>query len=251
MSNDNHRTCSIYFLYSSRNIFEIKYIGQTTTSLQKRLSSHIKVSKKSKTKKDCWIQQELNDGFTVSIGLLEENAIWDSSEIEIIKKFKSYDLELVNTLSGGSGSRDYPQELKDKISAISKNLWSDENYRKKQSELKLGVSWSKARRESHNAKTPEEKTESGKKSILKMTKEQITNRSKVASKALWEQKRLNGTDKGVHCNSAKLNDTLVYEMRVKHKSGISFAEIARQYGVSRKGASKAITGETWSHVKFP
>ena len=49
MSNDNHRTCSIYFLYSSRNIFEIKYIGQTTTSLQKRLSSHIKVSKRLKS----------------------------------------------------------------------------------------------------------------------------------------------------------------------------------------------------------
>jgi len=250
MPTDNHRITTIYGLYSTSNKDEIKYIGQTTCTLKRRLSGHIKIAKHLKTKKDIWIYSELSKGFEVKILEIKTNAIWDKTEIEVIADFKSCGSNLVNTLSGGSGSRDYPQELKNKISDTVKQLWNSKEYRENRV-TKKGVTWSQSRRESHNNKTKEQKTESGKKSLLKMTKEQVFNRASIAAKALWEQRRSNGTDRGVNCNGAKLNDILVYEMRVKHKAGMSFVEIAKQYGVSSRGASKAIKGETWAHVAQP
>lgn len=49
---------------------------------------------------------------------------------------------------------------------------------------------------------------------------------------------------------SKLNDDDVRAMRqLRQREGLAYAVIAAQYGVTKRAARLAITGETWSHVK--
>lgn len=55
--------------------------------------------------------------------------------------------------------------------------------------------------------------------------------------------------RGERAHMAKLTDKDVREMRRASSSGEHIVSIAARYGVSRRSADQAVSGETWKHVK--
>lgn len=100
------KTGYIYGLVSSKDEV-IKYIGATKKPLTYRLSGHLYESKnkKSKSNKDLWIQNEVNNGFKINIVELDSVDLIELHKIECnyIKLFKSFGAKLVNSNDGGRG----------------------------------------------------------------------------------------------------------------------------------------------------
>jgi hypothetical protein len=95
---------------------EIKYIGITSRSLNKRLKEHIQKSKFKQTHKDCWIKKLLDKNHIPKIEFLDEVDDYKFWEPYYISLYKSWGFKLVNSTNGG----DYNElsiESKLKISA--------------------------------------------------------------------------------------------------------------------------------------
>lgn len=61
----------------------------------------------------------------------------------------------------------------------------------------------------------------------------------------WERSR---SGEGNPC--CRLTEQMVRKMReIRSETGASYAAIARQFGVSQRGAHAAIRGENWGHIK--
>lgn len=107
---------NIYKIYGLKlkNSNELRYIGYTGNSLEKRLNSHLNNSHRYKSKNACWINKHKNiEG--IDIFLIEDNIskIEDAWEKEIyyISFFKGKGIDLTNTSNGGEGVRgDYLSE---------------------------------------------------------------------------------------------------------------------------------------------
>jgi hypothetical protein len=98
----------VYFLYSTRNKDEIKYIGITSNSFKRRLTRHLWDYKKQNTKKDKWIRREIQDGFNIIIEPIITNLVFSHAltvEINLIKEAREIGLKIVNTSDGGDGYR--------------------------------------------------------------------------------------------------------------------------------------------------
>jgi len=50
---------------------------------------------------------------------------------------------------------------------------------------------------------------------------------------------------------SKLNESLVWDMRIRHVQGERYADIARSIGIRETTCRQAIVGERWAHVPFP
>lgn len=93
----------IYTLSSSRNIEIVRYIGQTITSLNKRLTGHKYKAKVENNHRACWIRKEISEGYEIIINEIDtaNSEDWAEKEIHYIKLFKSFGANLVNTSNGG------------------------------------------------------------------------------------------------------------------------------------------------------
>jgi len=97
----NH--CNIYTL-SDPITNEIRYIGQTTTTLEKRLYYHIIESRTNNiTRKINWIRSLVKKGLEPKIELLDIGN-WSDNEIFWIEQFKACGFNLLNMTSGGDGT---------------------------------------------------------------------------------------------------------------------------------------------------
>lgn len=65
-----------------------------------------------------------------------------------------------------------------------------------------------------------------------------------------DDRKLHGrSNKGTRHGMAVLNDRIVIEMRaIRRHLKWTFKKIGQVYGVNRKTASRAVTGEYWSHI---
>lgn len=104
---------------------ELRYIGQTTVSLERRLKGHIWNStiKRDKTHKSHWVKKIVVSGHKPKIELFEEfdnKKDLDEAEIFWISQFKSLGCRLTNTTEGGEGvlglRRPHTEEEKRKVS---------------------------------------------------------------------------------------------------------------------------------------
>lgn len=86
------------------NSKQIRYIGVTRHSLEKRLNEHLRENK-SKTYKQKWIKSLLNKGLKPCIVLicLTDETNWIETEKFYIKLFKTNGFKLTNTSEGGEG----------------------------------------------------------------------------------------------------------------------------------------------------
>jgi hypothetical protein len=249
MTKSNSRTCIIYGLVSSENGL-IRYVGQTTVNIERRVRQHIKNSLRVKatTHKDAWIKKVIRDGFSIEYTILQENAIWNIDEVKWISKLKSDGFCLVNSTSGGEGSLNAPKELRERISLSVKKIWECPKHREKMRVARSGIPWSRSRRDAFNATPKEELSARGAKGRVNMDKSRRSELSSIAGKVSWDKKRKLGIDRGEHVNSAKLTDSVVMEIRRRKAAGESGPVLADYFGVSQACISKIIIGKTWSHL---
>lgn len=118
MQEPNQRLTKIYYLVSSRNLLNIRYVGKTVMSLNNRLSSH-KSGKCGQYLKN-WLRKELSEGFEIIINLIEEveESRWVEREKFYIAFYKSLGFKLCNLTDGGEGMCGYktPNHVKLKTS---------------------------------------------------------------------------------------------------------------------------------------
>ncbi len=117
--------CTIYCLCDPSNK-EIRYIGQTVNSLNKRMAIHIYYAKKNgNSRLYKWIRYILSQGLVPTIEVLQENAIWNIDEIQWIQAYKVIGYDLVNGTQGGDGTLGHTHQVsvesKNKMSIIAKN----------------------------------------------------------------------------------------------------------------------------------
>lgn len=249
MAAANIRTCTVYGLCSDSDS-SIRYVGQTVVETSSRLRQHIKRSRISKrpVHRDYWIRSVLNCGGSICLVVLQENAVWNDSERLWIEKLKAEGASLTNATAGGEGMLDAPEELKARIRATVKKLWENDEYRQKAAGSRKGVPWSEAQRNARYAVSSEVRSERGRKSRSHLSKERLSEIGSFAAKEAWKKRRENGTDCGVHTNTAKLDDAKVVEIRSRHKNGEQAASLAREFGMSPAGIRKVIYRKTWKHV---
>lgn len=97
----------IYGLVSSEQPDVVRYVGKTTRSLERRLSSHRTAQKSERTRKSYWMNSVYKRGYEVFI--IELCSVTDPTidlsllEKEWIEKYKAMNIDLVNTGWGGGG----------------------------------------------------------------------------------------------------------------------------------------------------
>src|SRR5271157_3269028 len=133
---------TIYGLWSRRDGYKkIRYIGQTTQSLAKRLDSHIHCTKPAKHRHLYhWIRACLDSGFSIEITTLKTNAVWNQSEIDAIACARAFGWDLVNLTIGGEGcSGPRSEEFKRKLSAARIGMKFSESHRQNISRARTGI----------------------------------------------------------------------------------------------------------------
>lgn len=110
----------IYTLSSSEFPENIRYVGQTINTLNKRLIMHKHKSKKETNHRACWIRSVYKNGFEVLINEIDivTEDDWAEKEIYYIKLFKSFGANLVNFSNGGESNmlgKKHSKETKEKM----------------------------------------------------------------------------------------------------------------------------------------
>ena len=105
------KLCTVYGLFDP-DTDELRYIGQTRLSLNRRLKYHRLDAERQAKFRDrmtpvCgWIYDLSIEGKKPKIHPLSENATWDISEILLIADAKSKGVKLLNILRGGQDTLD-------------------------------------------------------------------------------------------------------------------------------------------------
>lgn len=94
----------IYVLIDPRDN-ERRYVGQTTKTLEKRLSDHLRT--KEKNHRGCLMRSFVRDGVTPIIELIETipaGEDWANREMFWIELYRKWGCDLTNTTDGGEGT---------------------------------------------------------------------------------------------------------------------------------------------------
>ncbi len=103
-------TVTVYGLASSED-GKLRYIGQTTGALDRRLIHHRYDAKKLSTiHKSNWIRSVIERGFEIVIFPIECNAPWGTAEQRLIALHRKNGVDLVNTTDGGEGVVGYVRD---------------------------------------------------------------------------------------------------------------------------------------------
>jgi hypothetical protein len=133
---------TIYGLWSPRDGHrKIRYIGQTTQSLAKRLDSHIHCPKPARRRHLYhWIKACRDGGYPIEILALRTNAIWHETEIEAIACARAFGWDLVNIAPGGQGNAGPRTEAFKKIlSEARKGMKFSESHKLNMSRCRIGI----------------------------------------------------------------------------------------------------------------
>lgn len=191
---------------------ELRYIGITFTSLEKRLKFHL--NDKAKNYRTCWIKSLKAQGLKPLIQKLVKDEV-DRKEACRLEKFfikwcKENGYRLINGTSGGDGGYIFTDDVKKKMSASAKGkVLSDETKRKigeasKGRKNMLGKIFSKEHKrkisetlkgrrltEEHRKKISE-----AKKNISSETKKKISESKKGKSVSEEHRKKISEAHKG-------------------------------------------------------
>ena len=120
------------FIYTLSDPFteEVRYVGKTIKTLNRRLSGHIAAAKrKASSYSSCWIKSLLDRGKLPEISLLEmtSNSDWQETERFWISYLRFLGFRLTNITLGGEGFHGKPltKEHKAKISLSMKGMQSN------------------------------------------------------------------------------------------------------------------------------
>lgn len=130
----------IYGLRSSGNR-EIRYIGQTVSSLRVRVSGHIHSIKRANTPVAKWIKREIEYGNKIESFTIIDNAVLHKTEKWVIRIYRWAGERLLNITDGGEGTIGFSHHGRKRPDLAERNRqrtglighkWSDED-KKKQS----------------------------------------------------------------------------------------------------------------------
>lgn len=94
--------CMVYYLCSSKDGLP-RYVGQTTTTLAMRRRRHLAAAASGvKTPVYRWIRACLEAGEQIEIVVIDERAIWDETERQVIAQWRRDGVNLLNVLDGGN-----------------------------------------------------------------------------------------------------------------------------------------------------
>lgn len=91
----DRKMCFVYGLIDGFG--KVRYIGQTKTTLKRRLALHFKSAEKDNSPVCRWIRSTHG----VEIFMIDSNATWDVSEILYIDQYRRAGHELLNVTRGG------------------------------------------------------------------------------------------------------------------------------------------------------
>ena len=122
--------CVVYGLYSSKDDI-LRYIGQTTQPMKKRFSQHLLYSKKKRTAVQKWMNRALEDGFKIYFKVLNGDAVFNDTEVELIAKYLDAGVHLLNHTKGGDGVLGHSPSLetRKKRSESAKRYWGAQTNR--------------------------------------------------------------------------------------------------------------------------
>lgn len=111
---------------------DIKYIGKTIQSLNKRLSSHYSIKDDDLTHRANWIRELKKVNLKPIIKLIEivTDDNWEEREIYWIEYYSKI-FKLTNTDKGGRGSHKTDIDFRLKKSISSKKMWSNPDFKEK------------------------------------------------------------------------------------------------------------------------
>lgn len=66
-----------------------------------------------------------------------------------------------------------------------------------------------------------------------------------------QEQRERRTERGTNHPRSKLNDEMVYRIRVERKGDATYAVLSERFGVSEGNIGFICRGETWEHVPMP
>lgn len=125
-----NRPCIVYGLLDSHD-GEIRYVGQTGMSLDRRLIAHMSESRRqSGSNHKCrWIRSVVRQGREVRIVPLVVGAEWNATEIEVIARMRAQGARLVNATAGGEGVPELSPEVRAKVRAACVKFYSSPEVR--------------------------------------------------------------------------------------------------------------------------
>lgn len=124
---------------------EIRYIGQTKLIPRRRLERHRSTARlKPVVPVHFWIRKVIQSGGYVDLVVLQEDAIWNKDEIELIERYRAQGARLLNVTGGGDGTYGAPQstEERKRKSERAKTWWASRIDRRQ-------PPWTAEQRENH------------------------------------------------------------------------------------------------------
>lgn len=117
----------LIYTLTDPNSLQVRYVGKTTRSLNRRWHEHLRSKNKSHTVS--WIKSLLNKDQRPIIELLDESSqeMWQIDEKYWISQFKSWGFNLTNDKEGGQGGT-HSEETRQKMSKTRKGRkysWGD------------------------------------------------------------------------------------------------------------------------------
>lgn len=199
--------CSVYGLSSSEDDV-VRYIGQTTKPLDRRLTQHSMAANSKQTQRStlyAWIRKASRNGHIITIRLLEAECPWDEAERRWIADYRErYPGTLINLSDGGCG-------------------------------------FSGSRSEATKAKMRKPKSEAAK---AAMSKPKSASHKANFSLSLVGNIRSRGESN----RSAVLTESDVITIKRRLSEGEGGSAIAREYGVQKSAISKIKVGRSWTHL---
>lgn len=192
---------------------EIRYVGKTIKSLEKRLEDHLYA--RNKSHKTSWIKSVIVQGHLPIIELIEEceDSIWQEREMYWIDYYKSIGCNLCNHTKGGEGQLGvkFSQETKYKMSISHKGIPKTEDQKRKLSISHIGK---------------------------KLTEEHKLKMSKIAKIKY----------KGSGNHNATITEDIAKEIKQLLKEDIKVKEISILYNTSINIINSIKYNKSWKHV---
>lgn len=216
MVNKTEQKCIVYAL-SHPDTNEIRYIGQTIKTIERRFSCHLCKAKSGiKWPVYDWIRKLLKNNKIPKIFVISNNAKWNETESIYIKHFKSIGFRLLNITLGGGGQ--------------------------------LGMKHSKKSIEKMRL------ARKGKPSPMKGKKASIKTRQKQRLAKLgkahphtdeWD-KKIGLSQIGEKNHMAKLTWKIVNSIRKDFKNGMTQVNIAKKYNIDPRNINKIVRNKRWA-----
>jgi hypothetical protein len=131
------RKWAVYGLYDPREPDHIRYVGITFRGVNRRCNDHVHTARKGgKTYRDAWVRTLLREDILPDYVVLEEGngCGWKDREGYWILYFRECGNRMTNLTDGGDGAVGavHSPELRERRSAILRELWKQEQYRERQ-----------------------------------------------------------------------------------------------------------------------